>query len=189
MGAQRGDPTHLTLRQVRRILTWYARREAFEQRHGSVRDLAARLRIPLRTVYNYLSLCRRDSKPPPAPPRGRPRSLSRATVRRIIRWHDVRQRFLRSLGSSSELARDLGIKEPRIFDCVRRARRDRRHATGLGSRPSKLPTKRERQSRQLSHLLRAWAGLADQSHTPRAERGAVRRPMQRLHTPSLITRR
>jgi hypothetical protein len=179
MGTHRGHPTDLTPRQVRRILAWYARWEAFEQRHGSVRELAARLHAPVRTVYNYLAAYRGNPRSLSDAPRGRPRSLTPADIRRIIRWHDFRQRFLRSLASSAELARDLGIKEPRIFACVNRARRERQRAMSSARLPSP-GSKRERESRRLSVLLRTWPKVTDQGSAARRARREVAGPTTHL---------
>lgn len=166
MGAQRGHPTDLTLLQARRILAWFARREAFDRRHGSVGDLAARLKTPLSTVYYYLAAARGNPTSVREGSRGRPRSLSPAKVRRIVNWYQKRQRFLSSLGNAKDLARDLGIREARIFDYIRRANR-KPAPPDHGLRKSNAKSERERQTEAISALLRAWPRVGQQRRTSR----------------------
>ena len=163
-----GHPTDLTPSQARRIVIWHRRREDFKRRQGSVRKLAASLRVPLRTVYNYLSAYRKDSGSAKETSRGRPRALSPMKVRRIERWYNRRQRLLSVLGSANDLARDLGITEPRVFGYIRRASRKPPHRSPKVTRKSSVATTsaRKRQAIQISVLLRAWKRGAERRITP-----------------------
>jgi hypothetical protein len=89
------------------------------------------------------------SRPGPSP------KLSAVAIRRVLRWHLARQRFLEIHGTASQLAQDLGVS----LHAIRRAMSPRKTAphllmpTGRGRGASRLP---QLEAAQLATVHR-WA--------------------------------
>jgi transposase len=126
MARRRGSPRKLTDDQIRQVLAWHTRWQAFRTAHGTALELAARLRVNVHVIrYCMAQYRKRRTQPRLAADtsvarRGRPRRLSAVNSRRVIAWYCQYQRFLAVQGSVRTLATKLDVSVTTIYDCIRR---------------------------------------------------------------------
>lgn len=126
MARRRGSLRKLTDVQIRQVLAWHTRWQAFRTAHGTARQLAERLRVNVHVIRYCMAQYRKCSTRPrlaadtSVARRGRPRRLSAANSRRVIAWYGQYQRFLAVQGSVRTLAAKLDVSVTTIYDCIRR---------------------------------------------------------------------
>jgi len=117
MSYHRGPPLKLLPAQIRRVLRWHARSVAFRAKHGTARDVADLLQV---NVYVVRRALWDDGTSGPPGAAGRKPLLSPAKRRFVRRWAAAGRRFRATQLTAQELADDLGVSRPTIYDCIRR---------------------------------------------------------------------
>lgn len=120
MTRRSGPPPTLTQDQIRRVVAWQAKRQAFRKRYGTVSMLAARLQVPQRALYAYIQAYERNGPSPGDCEGFKRRPLSSTAAFQVARWVDRGRQFAKTSGSVAKLAREFGVSPQVIYHCIRK---------------------------------------------------------------------
>ena len=120
MTSRRGAPRKLTSAEVCDILRWHAQGCDFLRAHGTLLQLAQRLRVSVSTLHSVVA---GRHRPRCASRGGRPPALSPSQCQDVWAWRSADQQHRKTHGTVADLACRLGVSPRTIFACIARAGR------------------------------------------------------------------
>ncbi len=116
-----GPPPILTQDQIRKVVAWQERRQAFSKSYGTVGTLAIRFHVSKRALYSFVQAYERTGVIPGSGDGfKRRRALGIEAARHVCRWVDRQRQFAETNGSVATLAREFSVSPQLIYDCMRR---------------------------------------------------------------------